>query len=106
MTTVRADVAARPMNAGRELDALVAEKVMGDVPGLVLWPAPYSTHIGCAWRVVEQLRKSGDVISLNWYPGAGQWECVVHRLPHAHGEDATAPHAICLAALQAVGVKG
>lgn len=132
------------MEAGRELDELVAEQVMGlrverikpdwypvEValffrPGnpLVEYslderscnarmfrngvdekdgtapPLPfYSEEIEHAWEVMEKLRESGDVLSLNWYPDAGHWECVVHRLPHAHGEATTVSLAICLAAL-------
>jgi len=57
------------MEAGRELDALVAEKVMGAdwmrehypammrVGGARL--APFSTDIAAAWRVVEALREKG-----------------------------------------------
>lgn len=70
------------MPAGRELDAFVAEKVMGwkyvdhneayDLPisgvafgkgspdGLSRCPVPYySTDIAAAWEVVEKLRKDG-----------------------------------------------
>ena len=52
---------------GRELDKLVAERVMGQrwqggnpIPnhdGRWPWPAPYSTDIAAAWVVVEHPRK-------------------------------------------------
>ena len=58
------------MEAGREMDALVAEKVMGlsyilfdgtDPHQEELTPH-YSTDIAAAWEVVEKLRKSYDVV--------------------------------------------
>lgn len=51
------------MNAGHELDALVAEKVMGWTDCLAIKPKvgnghPFSpsTEIGAAWEVVEKMR--------------------------------------------------
>ncbi len=115
------------MSPGRELDAVVAEKVMGlsvrpievigasgvhadvgtvDLPrrmpdgrmGVHAAPLPaYSTEIAAAWEVVEKLRS--PVFVLEWEPD--RW------LASFCGEDEdatadTAPHAICLAALKAV----
>jgi ABA sandwich protein len=40
---------------GRDLDRMIAEKVMGDVPGQAMI-APYSTDIRAAWDVVEKMR--------------------------------------------------
>jgi hypothetical protein len=120
------------MDAGRELDALVAEKVMGWKPhfrntafyvkaedeGKVMdhhcmliseWHP--STDIAAAWRVVEHM------IDHNPF-GHGWWE-MAYR-PHDTNRGATVnfvgdpryveyastvPLAICLAALKAVGVK-
>ena len=109
------------MNAGRELDALVAEKVMGWVWGidderlqylvpagaqLTRPPLPhYSTLIADAWQVVEKIGfmnlAFGDTSDQHpnvtvrfWGEKAGQ-SCYV--------EADTAPEAICLAALKAVG---
>lgn len=63
------------MRSGRELDALVAEKVMGQTPewrekmrghcmcgrcetcSICSWPLPYSTNIAAAWEVVEHWSK-------------------------------------------------
>lgn len=116
------------MKPGRELDALVAEKVMGfrvkreDVAGLALyaivrWPPvpgewlardlpPYSTDIAAAWEVVEKMSvKNGVEI---WRHQAGCWVMEIEIGYNAndpiegHGE--SAPHAICLAALKAKGV--
>jgi hypothetical protein len=106
------------MKAGRELDALIAEKVMGtnvfDFKGLPsYWDANirrdiphYSTNIADAWLVVEKLVKQcyqfglanesdGKYFCSLFFDGAGTFE-----------ESAeTAPLAICLAALKACGVE-
>jgi len=111
----------RNMKPGRELDALVAEKVMGWTYGhpcpegmdCLHWadekgkvrdykPPQYSTDIAAAWEVVEkmseqwpqyQLAKIEDGWSVMWgFDGYG-W-------PEATGK--TAPEAICKAALLAV----
>lgn len=58
----------KELNPGRELDALVAEKVLGKprVDGLIKPPddisygvPAYSTDIAAAWEVVEYLEKKG-----------------------------------------------
>ena len=120
------------MNAGRELDALVAEKVMGYYKatpesigrGVRCWNkegdcattefSP-STDIAAAWEVVEKLTKNLHEVK------DGEW--VLDRLGYLDGqyrcwfamnvsddvrwdifaEADTAPLAICLAALKAVG---
>jgi len=105
---------------GRELDALVAEKVMGweykDAIyswGEVLrpsqwikpngWPVDrvscYSTDISAAWEVVEEM---GDCLHLKQHGEQGEWEAWFCGYPNskAHGE--TAPETICKAALLAV----
>ena len=108
------------MRAGRELDALVAEKVMG-------LAAPYSTDIAAAWLVVEHMHARLDPAA----QGAHQLltlMCVGHyrdcwaasfdfeltddwheadrigAYPFAARAE-TAPLAICLAALRTVGVE-
>jgi hypothetical protein len=122
----------------RKLDALVAERVMGehtpvfiphdpstfltdirsengnwyltsdyeagDVP---YWcPLPFSTNIAAAWMVVEKLREQSIAVTVSTMgPRA---ETGVHTTvcgtgsPHTWAE--SAPLAICLAALKAVGV--
>lgn len=110
------------MQPGRELDALIAEKVMGltrlnchsgdcfyridivegkekEFKGLA---KPYSTDIAAAWEVVEAALLP-RVISISWCDG---WE-ITEYLPDtkenvllAHGEQFAAT--ICLAALAAV----
>lgn len=106
------------MKPGRELDALVAEKVMGRtkpehfVPKNV-WLPHYSTDIAASWEVVEKMR------SMGFYYSVGSIVALGGRGPtltesHAAGfgkrnalfetvSGETAPHAVCLAALKAVG---
>lgn len=125
------------MKPGRELDALVAEHVMGwkravqphpELPEITLYdlynshvPMPhYSTDIAAAWLVVEKLTSDGIPLVLgnttnrekdsqakfavtifeNW---------IGHVIPedirHVSAQAETAPHAICLAALKAIGFE-
>lgn len=129
------------MNPGRELDVLVAEKVLGlvitYVPECECIGAPlenmpyvgvgtdderylpaYSTYIGAAWEVVEKLSEQFSfscwhaisISSVCWgwnvafdasvYP-PDRTRC--NRESVALSRQETMPHAICLAALQAVG---
>jgi hypothetical protein len=143
------------MKPGRELDALVAEKVMGiesvrlvdetvdkDREWFALvsdgeprrragmfglhsgyWEVQrYSTGIAAAWEVVEKLRERGLDTWLytdNYGANRKVWCCytgdsdplwdfeepmgsAMGNLIDATHEAATAPHAICLAALKAV----
>jgi hypothetical protein len=129
------------MKPGRELDAMVAEKVMGlgepkhqlmpcgleslpvaiytcancdhetdsrkDVDGCEYYP-PYSTDIAAAWEVVEKL---GDKdFALERWPEIPvkfrrpdwKYRATFDRSVN-FSDGTTAPHAICLAALKAVG---
>lgn len=100
------------MKPGRELDLLVAEKVMGyqlfdselaneglsnslhvaDIP-------KYSTDIAAALGVVEKMKDAGFSCGVF----REKWVCLIGNVS---GPDCnTAPHAICLAALKAVGVE-
>ena len=111
------------MEAGRELDALVAEKVMknkhsnpetfGRCPTCgydAFYPdlPRYSTDIAAAWEVVEKMADTPGPNGDHWgfmldYNGVdcvaafGHWEDW-----EAKGAADTAPHAICLAALAAL----
>lgn len=109
------------MKPGRELDALVAEKVMGwrwftdefnprpvlVPPGMPRQSAlpSFSTDIAAAWEVVERLR--GMEPELSWNDEARCWIVGFWKGPSApstiHGSSDSAPNAICLAALKAVG---
>lgn len=105
------------MTAGRELDALVAEQVMGMVLPDTLWLRPseisteeaaliilpaYSTSIAAAWPILEK----ADWWRLCGSLADGPFFCTI-ALGHKEGEENadTAPLAICLAALRAVGVQ-
>lgn len=142
------------MRPGRELDALIAEKVMGievvihperylliagdggdffgknfvttilchnqtfekHSPGKTIKILPYySTNIPDAWAVVEKLRSlnGGDVgeFRLTWsgHKKDGYvfriWENDLPQVDLKDFEGESAPHAICLAALKAMGVN-
>jgi len=91
------------MKAGRELDALIAERVMGEMwgvgPNLEDTLPHYSTQIADAWLVVEKMRPYFEI-----YCDGGGW---VARFGWADAGTLaayadTAPLAICLAALKAV----
>lgn len=113
------------MEAGEELDRLIHEKVMDMVSPLSsaqdqkeyekirgVIPPSYSTDIAAAWEVVDQVDKKGFTFSIeSHFNGAGRkyykWSAVFgDRINNNNGtEGYTAPHAICLAALKAVGVE-
>lgn len=119
------------MPAGREMDALVAEKVMGLVPcraeshteGHPLYmPRPchaqpdspdmggetamYSTSISDAWEVVEKMKKPNTRIEIQMPFGDHHWICWISDIKigiiGGAGAD-SAPLAICRAALKASG---
>ena len=105
------------MPAGREMDALVAEKVFGvphedcfDVYGGKRCvkddeyggPQCYSTDIAAAWEVVEKIREDYEPRIELWDEG---WEVTILTgtdRGSASGRALTAPLAICRAALKAV----
>lgn len=105
------------MEAGPEMDRLVAEKVMRfvfeDLPltdedkpePRTFWigpPMPYSTNIKAAWMVVEKMHDSGWFFSITRYSNCTDpWNAEFGSvLPRVHAP--TAPLAICRAALLAV----
>lgn len=106
------------MKPGRELDALVAEKVMGwTLPQhspFLLWQGRNcvvefrpSTDIAAAWEVVEKM-SDGFRFDLHKVGGMSLWNTrftenkVFNALTSTY-DSTLAPHAICLAALKAVG---
>lgn len=107
------------MKPGRELDALVAEKVMS-IPVKQLLAEPgwegldtlyskvripqYSTSIADAWKVVEKLSVMGIYLRVSNVTGVGRWRCATENQITDFCE--TAPHAICLAALKSCGGGG
>ena len=123
------------MKAGRELDVLVFQKVMGGGrvwsglevavekghPGYYYIPSgkPWKTHsidakqvplysenISAAWKVVEKVAEIGISTNIEHYGGKSE---IIVTMPNCRGgkvlEAETAPLAICLAALKAVGVE-
>jgi len=114
------------MKAGRELDALIAEKVMDEKIGsghrsmIVHGPFEecdcishdeagvlprYSTQIADAWLVVEKMRER----SFRWVINSENhnWDIYLEdrRMGRGEGHTTTAPLAICLAALNAMEEK-
>lgn len=111
------------MKPGREIDALVAEKVMGFRTGIAVFETGsvpvildkftdievpfYSTDIAAAWTVVEKtgLLKSQQLFQQS----SGKW--IIGNLDTQDGllilcaEAETASAVICLAALKAMGVE-
>ena len=127
------------MKPGRELDALIAEKVMGlhefcsyagkskaslgwgkngadFFKGEISALPSYSTNIASAWEIVEKLqslRKSVRVYNQGIVSETTDlYSCEIENR-YYEGEPDTwfsgwvesAPHAICLAALKAMGVE-
>ena len=137
--------------AGRELDARIAEKVMGATwkrhdgatgdwlafdhadamltqnrpvslwvlaarteRGVQAWPEcrAYSTDIAAAWLVVEKMRADGFMFRINATADDAGVETWAARFWTLDRDDdfcdryaATAPHAICLAALAAINAE-
>lgn len=114
---------------GQELDALIAEKIMGwrysDKPigGATFWqdpekdfmsgyltPKKYSFYITDAWEVVEKLARQGLTMNLQW-KGSDREYPLTAEVTFSKGWTMgwavadTAPHAICLAALQTLKEK-
>lgn len=108
---------------GRDLDALVAEKVMGwfkdryseywfppgtnITNGAVVDLPHYSTSIEAAWEVVEKLKEGVLYFELVRTPDGwiSQFYSEAKYDPAPIEDAPTAPHAIAVAALKAVGWK-
>lgn len=109
------------MKAGRELDKTIAEKFLGLpnvrrlnsddlVYGDGLYGSPvayYSTCLAAAWQVLDYWKLNPHVLGdVELRRQNGQWKCTLFAPSVQHeawGE--TAPEAICLAALKAMGDK-
>lgn len=104
----------------REIDALVAEKVMGgkltELRDYVTWQQSkklysipnYSTDMTVAWAIVEKFKNTGDYkIVISAYPKDGLWTIKAYHRDGYNKSCSTSaktlPHAICLAALKSVG---
>ena len=110
------------MEPGKELDVLIAEKIMGGKIHEnfhVEWPPmrgifklpEYSTSIDSAWQVVDKLKEKMCELTFDFgyddriwatFTVAGIYD-ELHPSFQAEGE--TAAHSICLAALLYVGHK-
>lgn len=115
----------RTMPAGRELDALVAERVMGwkrgdQRKGEAPWKLPerdgvllqsfivprYSASGDAMLEVIEALHRRGLYASL-WRNERGHWASVEHfDQVFVEAGGASLPEALCRAALLAVGEAG
>lgn len=122
------------MNPGRELDALIAEKVMGwryykergssiyqlippngEISHIDNSPPHYSTRISAAWEVVERFKKMGWVVTIESDAEMkDESPYFVSINPRYSGNENyltvtaskyDAPHAICLAALKTVEIE-
>jgi len=108
----------------REIDRLIAERVMGwtnlSMIGNRFGTTPegkthrivpqYSTDVSAAWEVVEKLRQSGYQGGINWAISELGYECAFVEALHSPDERQTsraetAPLAICLAALKVIGMS-
>ncbi len=103
------------MPAGREMDALIAEKIFGNfvhrlsggkygIGSLMLEIPNYSTDIADAWEVAEKLHKENDIFDV-WHEkdtGFDWWCEVVNNGGGWSANAKNAPLAICRAALLAV----
>ncbi len=117
------------MKPERELDALVAEHVMGwknvvYMPGTFggcargLHPDDhlrppraqfgigemvprYCEDVAASWKVIETLQAEGNIIDLLWHPDAKAWSVLIGDM---NTTAMTAPMAICLAALKDRGI--
>ena len=108
----------------RELDALVAEKVFGEL----IWPATearnvgikrgkfhwdplpaYSTDIAAAWEVVEKLTDYPSYMDIQiTYTASNGWFIEFSKGETSFSscnQDDELTRAVCLAALKALGVK-
>ena len=111
------------MRAGREMDARIARDVMGllvfqeppfdvnpvllNADEVIIGVVPsYSTDISAAWLVVEQMKARGIRVALIAYLD-GTYGCELRNEGTAfvtREESDTPAHAICLAALKALGL--
>jgi hypothetical protein len=103
------------MRPGIELDALIAEKVMGhrlfETPSSGLyeeddefnWPLlRYSIDIHAAWEVVEKIGKRFCLITQEQPGEAKAWFARTEEEGYPVGFGESPAHAICLAALRVI----
>lgn len=113
------------MKPGRELDALISSRVMGDNRAqaedasgyLFIHDQPlivtdrglsvmshYSTDIAAAWLVVEKIKEEYSLTLSYEDDREGKWECYLENedleVSHISARSDSPAHAICLAALK------
>ena len=90
------------MNEGRELDARIADQVIGVKFNVLIMPY-YSTSLSDAWLVVEHMQRKEYEVDLIFTPSNG-WSVTFNGPTYGMACEATEslPHLICLAALKAV----
>jgi hypothetical protein len=117
------------MEAGREMDALIAERVFGRQTGrwgsfslmdggddaVAVETPRYSTDIAAAWEIVPRLEaRYGrfDITQIWGLDARGDWQCTLGKQGwesvgaiYVTGFASTAPLAICRAALQATDME-
>jgi len=115
------------LEPGREMDALIAERVIGEPfidPMYKYFGEPeccphcgrycgydchYSTDDDAAWRVVRAMMEKGiGRVSIQQMVIDGSWEVIFGlscRSNRGLGCENSFPHAVCLAALMALGVE-
>ena len=95
------------MPAGREMDALIAEKIFGLTVDDNFYLPNYSTNIADAWIVIEKMKSKHFRISYKSAPFQKYdkeplgWLCSMSGFEFIPEHAATAPLAICRAALLA-----
>jgi hypothetical protein len=115
-----------PLQAGRELDALVAAKVFGWPERKPSWPErkatanrggvatrtktqkdqvpAFSTDLAEAWKIVEKVGGDFDLSRKRGYPWVAHFiESRRGALKSHEGVSYSPCHAICVAALRAIG---
>ena len=115
------------LEAGHELDRLIAEKVMGwrkvfdedQGDGMwILWVQQdgqeiydqqlpkFSADIAAAWEVVEKLSQGESMVTVRTDRTALRWICIAETSTRTFSaNESTAPLAICRAALKVVGAS-
>jgi len=91
-----------PPLSGIDLDRAVEERIFGK-PCTSPFPPPHAVSIAAAWRVVEHLRGQGwGFILQDIGPGPDWYACFYRPGCRVAQGGATAPEAICRAALSVV----
>lgn len=88
---------------GLELDKLIALEIFGQRPGRAGYLG-YSTMIGVAWMLVDELARRGFDMDVGVYGSTHEYQASIQR--EGFGPyyilGKTAPHAICLAAIKSL----